>query len=107
MEDFDQLFAHLSEEPSEEQAREEFLEFVNRTARYWAGKGNSNVPESYTLEERLDGFAHSLLSGLDGCVMGLRPYTIIPKFSSRDGMAWIQSNVDIAGGLHEQMKRIA
>lgn len=75
-----------------------FLDYVNTIARYWLGEGGSNVPDTYSLAERLDGFTHSLLAEIDGC--GSYEMELIFK-DEVTGM-----RLDIGGGLHELMRRV-
>lgn len=97
---------------TEDEIREQFLQHVKMMVRYWAGEGNSNVPEDSTVKDRLDGLAFSLLALLDGSAIDLPGFKVIANphpddeaFHRERGENFYPTDVDIAGYLHEVMKR--
>jgi hypothetical protein len=86
-----------------EEQREMFLDHLKAMARYWAG---ANLPCNNTLLERLEGFAFSVCSMLDGC-SELPAFDVTPcphptdkNFHIENGENWWVP-VPLPGMLHE------
>ena len=112
----------MSREWTEEEVRSHFMEHVRIMIKYWAGTHpTSNVPEERTTEERISGFAHSMLAAIDGCSGDLPGFVLAPKFllapfSTEEDREYYKEegknyypvnnddvNCDIAGNLHAQL----
>jgi hypothetical protein len=91
---------------TDEEIREAFLAHVRFIVRWWA-----NNPASASVEERLSGLAHSILSAIDGAAVDLPGFALVPRPHPEDkeyyqekGEDWYpEANLehDIAGSLHE------
>jgi hypothetical protein len=99
-------------ELTEDEVRSRFLEHVVGMAEYWAS--DRYVPADYSLEQRLDGLAFSILVAIDGEAGGLPGFILAPtphpddrEFCQDEGENWYPQNheadvkCDIAGALHE------
>lgn len=79
----------MSRAKTVEEVREEFLNIVRETARYWA-----NVSDR-TIEEKCDGVAFSILVLLDGQTCGFPAVDMYPaphkddkEYSKENGINW-------------------
>lgn len=61
-----------------EEVRSHFLEHVRILIKHWANV-KEHLGETYSDEDRISGFAHSLLAAIDGCA-GLPGFALAPKF---------------------------
>ena len=100
-------------EMTEEEVRQEFLEYIAVMVNYW-----DHTAPARTQRERLSGLVHSLLVMLDGGT-DLPKFIVVPdphpddrEFHRGEGDNWWPENLetgvrcDIAGSLHEQWYRV-
>jgi hypothetical protein len=87
-----------------EEQRQMFLDHLKGIARYWA---SPNLPARETLLERLEGFAFSVCTMLDGCT-DLPAFDVIPAphpsdeaYAREQGENWWVSE-PLPGCLHEE-----
>ena len=96
---------------TEEEILEHFHSHIRSLISYWEGEKGSNVPWDYSPRQRLEGLAHSILSCLDGCSIGLPGFMVVPDPHTDDKQylssigkkyypeAKLLSGVDISGSL--------
>ena len=106
----------MSREWTPEEVRSHFIEHVRVMIKYWADV-KEHMGETYSDEDRISGFAHSLLAAIDGCAE-MPGFALAPKFllvplpcdSDREYHESVGENYypvnndvncDIAGSLHE------
>jgi hypothetical protein len=88
---------------TEKEVRDEFLTKINETLKYWLEESKVK-----TTEDKMRGFAFSLLAMLDGGSGGICAFKVSPSFHPDDieyhkknGENWYPEDIDIAGCLHE------
>ncbi len=60
-------------EKTKDEVVEEILDYVNMLIKYWAHESRRAGAE-----EKLEGFAHSMLTMLDGCSANLPAFNLVP-----------------------------
>lgn len=88
---------------TKEEMRDMFMQHVRFMAQYWA-----TTVTTGTLQERIEGFAHSLLKTIDGCAGGfpcaidlvLRPHPDDKAFHIREGDKWVQDGMVVNDDCH-------
>jgi hypothetical protein len=100
-------------EYTSDEIRSRFLRYLWAMLDYWLQQDRSKA-------DTLEGFAHSILSTLDGCSIGLPGFIVAPlgcdedkEFYFEQGENWFPCNAnivdsvkgDIGGCLHEQWYR--
>lgn len=95
---------HTPRAYTKSESREIFLNHIWYLIEFWNGV------EERTRRSRLEGFAHSILSMLDGCSTELPGFKIIPDpheddeaYQRSHGNNWWMRDIDIGGGLHEHL----
>ena len=109
---------HVSKQITREEARYLFIKHVIDMADYW-----ENEERRPTSKEKLEGFAFSMLSFLDGSAAAMPGYYLIPSchesdkpFAIDEGFDYYAQptseeketleKLDIGGSLHDQFHRI-
>ena len=96
----------MSREYTKEEITEQFISYVRELINRWDSKKNK------TSKEKLNGFAFSLLSTIDGTHLELPPFILAPnphkedkQFHIDNGKKYYPENrnvkYDISGSLHE------
>lgn len=108
---------HKAKMITRDESRYLLLKHVADLVTYW--ENEERHPSS---REKLEGLAFSILSGLDGCSMGLPGFFLVPNATEEDvayaikqGFDWhrapsekeseILNDLDIGGSLHEEIHR--
>lgn len=84
--------------------RDMLMEHIRFLAHYWA----TQVEAGRTVQERIDGFAHSLLTTMDGCSgsfpcaidLVLRPNADDKAFHIAEGERWVEDGMVINDDCH-------
>ena len=80
---------------TEKEHEELFLNHLHGLVKFWSkAKDRDKIGA-------LEGLVHSILVMIDGESAMLPPYKLEPSISLPDGEEWIDSGIDIAGGLHD------
>lgn len=103
----------MAREKTREEVRDEFMDHVRMLVDYWA-ETTPHDGRQYLCRDRISGFAHSLLTTIDGCSAGVPGFILAPaphpedkKYHQEEGSDWYPENhesdvkCDIGGGLHE------
>lgn len=97
-----------------DEVRDEFLQHVHSLTRYWETVRPSDHRE-YTVRDRLEGLAFSIMTALDGCshlpgfIVAPCPHESDKPYHEQEGSNWYPENLDcnvvcdIGGGLHEHL----
>lgn len=90
----------MSKEYTEEEVLEEVRAHIRTMINYWATV-QLDRPSKDTLEYRLEGLSHSLMSMFDGCAADLPGFIVAPRPHEDDKQYHIDNNENYYPENHE------
>ena len=86
----------MSKELTKEEVQEKIFAYLDNMIDFWITEKTHP-----SVREKMEGLIFSVLVMIDGESAMLPPYKLEPSISLPDGEEWIDSGIDIAGGLHD------
>lgn len=99
----------MSRAYTKEEIKEKFLRQVQTIIWFWSNPEHSDCGNTF---DRCEGVAFSILALIDGCDLNLPSFKLSPSPCPEDKEYfiemkenWFPEDVDIAGSLHDQLKK--